>query len=184
MDQITPPRMDRPLRDEYADYFDRYVALVPDGDILATLESGMAPLIGILRRVIPGAEGFRYAAGKWTVRESLGHLIDTERILAYRGLRIARGDATPRAPFDQDLFVAAAGFDQVALAGLIDEFVAVRQSTVALFRHLPPAAWERRGMVGENPLTVRAVAWIIAGHQIYHERLFADRYGPALAPVA
>ncbi len=167
----------RPGPDDYAEYFNRYVGLVETGDIVEILAVSLERLVATLRGLPPGAEAHRYAAGKWTVREMLGHIIDTERIMAYRGLRIARGDLTPLAPFDQDLFVAGADFERRSMPDLIEEFVFVRQGTLALFRHLQPAAWDRRGLVGENRLTPRAAAWIIAGHQVYHEAILSDRYG-------
>lgn len=179
MDRDPQPETIRPLRSDYADYFDRYVALVPDGEIVWMLESGQDRMIDIFSRLVPGGESFRYADGKWTVREVLGHIIDTERVFAYRALRIARGDTTPLTPFDQDTFVAGGDFERLRLSDLLDEFVAVRHGTTALFRHLSPEAWDRRGTVGENPLTPRAAAWMIAGHQLYHEDLFRERYATA-----
>ena len=183
MDHDKQPGTIRPESGDYAAYFERYVALVPDGQIIETLEAGLDPMVGIFSRILPGREGFSYAAGKWTIREVLGHIIDTERVFAYRALRVARGDATPLTSFDQDLFVAGGDFEQVRLADLIEEFVAVRRATIALFRNLSPAALDRRGTVGENPLTARAAAWMIAGHQLYHEALLRERYADALGPT-
>ncbi len=177
MVQNLNDRMVRPAPDDYAEYFNRYVGLVETGDIVESLAAGLARLVTIFEGLAPGAESHRYAEGKWSVREVVGHIIDTERILAYRGLRIARGDLTPLTPFDQDLFVAGGNFEQRSMADLIEEFAAVRQGTIALFRNLKPMAWDHCGSVGENRLTPRAAAWIIAGHQLYHERILADRYG-------
>lgn len=172
--------MSRPERGDYAEYFDRYVSLVPDGEILGALEAGQGRMVKLLAGVAPGGESYRYGEGKWTVREVLGHVIDTERVFAYRALRLARGDQTPLPPFDQDIFVAGADFERLPLAGLIEEFTLVRRSTIALFRHLTPVAWGHRGEVDGHPLTPKAAAWIIAGHQIYHEVILRERYGAAL----
>jgi hypothetical protein len=170
----------QPAREDYPDYFERYVALVPDGKIIRVLEDGQEQVVSLFGRVAPANAGFRYAEGKWSVREVLGHIIDTERVFAYRALRIARGDVTALTPFDQDLFVAGAEFERLRLPDLIDEFVIVRQATLMLFRHLTSEAWDRRGRVEENPLTPRAAAWIIAGHQLYHEALLREHYGAVL----
>lgn len=170
----------RPASGDYGQYFERYVSLVPDGRIVWTLENGQAQMVSLFGQVTADKAGFRYADGKWSVRELLGHIIDTERVFAYRALRISRNDATPLSPFDQDLFVTGADFDRIRLADLIDEFVIVRQATLMLFRHLSAEAWDRRGAVGDHPLTPRAAAWIIAGHQLYHEILLRERYGAVL----
>ena len=171
----------RPTPEDYAPYFERYISLVPNGKITRTLEAGQEQLVSLFGRVIEDGAGYRYAPGKWSVREVLGHIIDTERVFTYRALRVARGDTTPLPPFDQDLFVTGGDFDRLRLADLIDEFVIVREGTLALFRHLSPEAWNRRGTVGQDPLTPRASAWIIAGHQLYHEALIIERYQAVLA---
>lgn len=171
----------RPTPEDYAPYFERYVSLVPNGKITRTLEAGQEQLVSLFGRVVEDGAGYRYAPGKWSVREVLGHIIDTERVFTYRALRVARGDTTPLPPFDQDLFVMGGEFDRLRLSDLIDEFVIVREGTLALFRHLSPEAWNRRGTVGKDPLTLRAAAWIIAGHQLYHEALMLERYKAVLA---
>lgn len=181
MAQERIPTTVRPARGDYGEYFERYVALVPDGKITRILEDGQERLVSLFGRVVADGAGYRYAADKWSVREVLGHIIDTERVFSYRALRIARGDATPLPSFDQDLFVTGGEFDRLRLADLIDEFVIVRQGTLLLFRHLSAAAWDCRGIAGDNPLTPRAAAWMIAGHQIYHEALLRERYGAVLA---
>ncbi len=172
--------MSRPRPGDYPAYFERYLSLVPDGDIETTLEARIVVTVDLFSRVAPEREGYRYAAGKWSVRESLGHIIDTERIFSCRALRVARGDQTPLTSFDQDLFVAGADFDHYPLADLIAEMAIVRRSTIALFRHLAPQSLDRHAPFADSRLTARAAAWIIAGHEIYHQAILRDRYSAAL----
>lgn len=165
----------RPESGEYAPYYDKYVSLVPDGDILITLERQAPETGALLAR--PAADGdFRYAPGKWSVKESLGHVIDAERVFAYRALRISRNDKTPLPGFEQDDFVKYGPFGQCTLAALVEEFTSVRKSTVLMFRALDEAAWTRRGVASNNEVTVRALAYMIAGHELHHRRIFQDKY--------
>ena len=168
----------RPESGEYAPYYERYVSLVPDGDILATLE-GQAPQTVALLAPHQADGDFRYAAGKWSVKEALGHVIDTERVFSYRGLRIARNDRTPLAGFEQDDYVKYGPFGQCSLTALLEEFTSVRQATLSLFRALDEAAWARRGVASNNEVSVRGLAYIIAGHELHHRRIFQERYFPA-----
>jgi hypothetical protein len=165
----------RPESNEYAPYYGKYVSLVPQGDILITLEKQAPETAELLAR--PEADGdFRYAPGKWSVKESLGHVIDAERVFAYRALRIARNDKTPLPGFEQDDYVKYGPFDQCTLTALVEEFTAVRKSTVLMFRALDEAAWTRRGTASNNEVTVRALAYMIAGHELHHRRIFQDKY--------
>src|SRR5271166_802176 len=168
----------RPESSEHAPYYSKYIALVPEGDILATLERQSPATAALFAR--PEADGnLRYAPGKWSVKESLGHLIDAERVFSYRALRIARNDKTPLASFEQDDYVKYGPFDQCTLAGLVEEFTAVRRSTLLMLRALDDAAWARRGVASDNEVTVRALAYIIAGHELHHRRIFQQKYFPA-----
>jgi hypothetical protein len=167
----------RPESDGYAPYYGKYVSLVPEGDILVTLERQSPETAALLAR--PEADGdFRYAPGKWSVKESLGHVIDAERVFSYRALRIARNDKTPLAGFEQDDYVKYGPFGQCSLAGLVEEFRSVRQSTVLMFRALDESAWARRGVASDNEVTVLALAYIIAGHELHHRRIFQQKYFP------
>ncbi|MGH9503092.1 MAG: DinB family protein [Terriglobales bacterium] len=167
----------RPETNEHAPYYGKYVSLVPEGDILVTLERQAPETVALLSR--PEADGdLRYAPGKWSVNESLGHMVDSERVFSYRALRIARNDKTPLAGFEQDDYVKYGAFDQRSLAGLVEEFAAVRKATLLLFRGLDEAAWARRGVASDNEVTVRALAYIIAGHELHHRRLFQQKYFP------
>ena len=168
----------RPEPNEYAPYYGKYVSLVPDGDILVTLEKQQPATLTLLAR--PEADGeFRYAPGKWSVKESLGHVIDAERVFSYRALRIARNDKTPLAGFEQDDYVKYGPFAHCTLAGLVEEFAAVRKATVLMFHALDEAAWGRRGTASNNEVTVLALAYMIAGHELHHRRIFQQNYFPA-----
>ena len=123
---------------------------------------------------------FRYAPGKWTVKEILGHVTDTERIFTYRALRIARGDETPLSSFEQDDYVKKGGFSERTLADLAEEFDAVRGASISLFRSFDDAAWGRRGVASQKPVTVRALGFITAGHQIHHRMILEESYFPAI----
>ncbi len=170
----------RPESNEYAPFYGTYVSLVPDSDILVTLETQSAGTIALLANHHSDGD-FRYAPGKWSVKESLGHVIDAERVFSYRAMRIARNDKTPLAGFEQDDYVKYGPFGNCSLAALVEEFAAIRKSTVLMFRALDEAAWARRGMASDKEVTVRALAYIIAGHELHHRRIFQQRYFPASA---
>jgi DinB superfamily len=166
----------RPLPDEYNPYYERYISLVDSADICAAIEQQGAGTAALLKGIGEERGAFRYAPDKWSIKQVLGHVIDSERIFSYRALRIARGDQTPMEGFEQDDYIRNGPFDQCAMAGLIEEFEAVRQSTVRLFRHLQNDAWTRRGVANQNEVTVRALAWIIAGHELHHRAILRERY--------
>jgi DinB superfamily len=165
----------RPESSEYAPYYGKYVSLVPDGDILLTLERQLPETAALFAR--SEADGdFPYAPGKWSVKEVLGHVMDTERIFSYRALRIARNDKTPLAGFEQDDYVKYGPFGQCSLAGLVAEFTSVRQAALFMFRALDEAAWSRRGNASNHEVTVLALAYIIAGHELHHRRILQEKY--------
>jgi hypothetical protein len=166
----------RPGADEYSPFYAGYVAEVPEGDTLDLLRHQTDETLAVLRRLPAPRWRHRYAPGKWSVAEVLGHITDAERIFAYRALRIARGDQTPLASFDENAYVPAAGFDERAPAGLLTEYVAVREATVALFRGLPAGAGARRGVASGAAISVRALLYIIAGHERHHLRVLHERY--------
>jgi hypothetical protein len=166
----------RPQPDEHAPFYGGYVALVPDGDVIEILERQADAMQALLASVPEERGGHRYAPGKWSIREVVGHLADTERIMACRALRIARGDPTPLPGFDENAYVEQGGFDTRSLEGLGLELRAARRHTVELFRHLPARAWARRGVANGVPVSVRALAHIIAGHEMHHRALLQERY--------
>jgi hypothetical protein len=166
----------RPEPGEYAPYFERYISKVPDGDILTLLASQIGDTTRLLAGLSDQQARRRYAPGKWSVKEVVGHLADTERVLSYRALRFARGDTTPLPGFDENVLVANAGFDARPLADLLAEFDLVRRATLALFRSLDAEAARRRGVANENTVSVRALAYIIAGHERHHREILVERY--------
>jgi uncharacterized damage-inducible protein DinB len=172
----------RPQQGDYALFYEEYVALVPSGDFLEILLNQQRDLVRLLSPLTEEQAEFRYAPGKWSVKEVLGHISDTERIFAYRMLRIARGDQTPLASFEQDGYIQNGNFSARKLADLLDEFSAVREATISLVRSLDDAAWLRRGNASQKEVSVLALAFVIAGHERHHRVLLEERYLPALAP--
>lgn len=169
-------RIAPPAADEFAPYYGTYVKRVPGDDAWAPLVAQRASTAALLATVTPEQAAFRYADGKWTVREVIGHLSDAERIFAYRVLRIARGDETPLASFDENRYVPGGQFERRPMADVAAEFAAVRDATLALLRGLDEAMLQRRGVASNNPVSARALAWIIAGHEIHHLGVLKERY--------
>lgn len=166
----------KPAADEYAPYYGKYVTLINDDDIVTALAAQLDATIGCLRGLSEAQGDQAYEPGKWTIKELLGHIIDTERIFAYRALRIARGDQTPLPGFEQDDYIAHANFNHATLADLATEFELVRQANLAMFKQFSDEAWLRRGTASDNPVSVRALAYIIAGHEVHHLNILRSRY--------
>lgn len=166
----------RPQPGENAPYYDRYISLVPGDDILATLDEQRRQTVLLLSGRTEADGDLRYAPAKWSLKEVLGHLNDTERIMSYRALRIARSDATPIEGFEQDDYVRHGPFVRRPLADLIEDYIAVRRATLSLFRNLDEVAWARRGVANKNEITVRALAYIIAGHELHHRQILEEKY--------
>jgi len=173
----------RPQSSDYAPYYANYVMQVPDGDFLETLEKQLREMQSLLGSLTETQADFRYAPGKWSIKEVLGHINDAERIFSYRILCIARGDETPLPGFEQDDYVKTANSSSRKLSSLLEEFTAVRRSTIALIRSLEDSAWLRRGTASGKPVTVLAQAFVTLGHALHHQRVLAERYVPIL-PVA
>ena len=169
--------MQRPATDEHAPYYERYIALVPDGDLVEMLREQQLDTMRLLRPLTDDRALFAYAPGKWTIKEVVGHLSDAERIFCYRALRFARGDAQPLTGFDENSYVPAGRFNDRRIADLLDEFEAVRAATVHLFRHLDEDALTRRGPANNQPISVRALGYVVAGHERHHVKLLRERYG-------
>jgi hypothetical protein len=166
----------RPDRSEAAEYYFTYIDQVPDGDICDILDRQQTETLTLLRGISNEKSLHRYAPDKWSIREVVGHLNDTERVFAFRSLWFARGFETPLPSFDQNVAVPASGAHGRSWTSHVDEFSAVRQATVAFFRNLAPDAWTRRGTASGNPFSVRALAWIAAGHVTHHTAILRDRY--------
>ena len=166
----------RPTSDEHAPYYGTYVAQVPDGDVIATLAEQIEETLALLRPLSEEQALFRYASDKWSVKEILTHLTDAERVFTYRALSFARGATDSLPSFDENAWAPMAEADNVPLDELLDEFAAVRSATVSLLAHLPRDAWSRRGIASGKGVTVRALAWITAGHERHHRRVLQERY--------
>lgn len=166
----------RPAESEYAPYYGKYIALVPEGDVVATLASQLENTLALLGGITEERGNFRYADGKWSIKELIGHVSDTERVFGYRLLCFARNDQTPLPGFEQDGFVSNADFGAYRLSELAEEFAHVRRANLLLLRHLPPDAWLRSGEASGFQVSVRALAHIIAGHEAHHMQILRERY--------
>ncbi|MBI3209092.1 MAG: DinB family protein [Candidatus Solibacter usitatus] len=169
----------RPDSSEYSPYYGRYISLAPD-DVMEALQSELRITLSLLDSIREERADYRYAEDKWSIRQVVGHLIDTERVFAFRALWFGRNDPTPLASMDQDLFMRDAGFDNVPLRELAAEFASVRDATIHLFRNMPEAAFSRIGKVQDAHMSVNALAYMIAGHEMHHRAILRDRYRAAL----
>lgn len=176
-----PLYLQRPLGGEFNPYYEKYIALVPEGDFVEVLARQADDTLSILRAIPENMAGHAYAEGKWTIKELVGHVCDAERIFSYRLLRFARGDVTPLASFDENSYVPAGQFAQRTLASLIEEFAAVRAATIALVAGLPADAWLRTGPASGWPVSARALAFITAGHELHHREILLTRYLPQIS---
>ena len=166
----------RPVESEYAPYYHRYISLIEEGDILALLASQRAQTLALLEGLDETQAEYRYAEGKWSIKEIMGHLIDCERIYAARALWFGRGASGPLPGFDQDLFVVKADFNRRTLAELLREYALVRDSTIAMFQGFSDQSWEMAGIADSNSITVRAIAWVLASHDLHHTAVIRERY--------
>ncbi len=171
----------RPTESEYAPFYAGYIAHVTDDDIVATLAAQRQELAALPQAVPAGRETHRYAEGKWSVREVVGHLGDAERVFGYRLLCFSRGEQQSLPGFDENTYVASAGFDRRPLGDLVAELLALRDANLATLRALDPDAAMRRGVANGQPISVRALAYVIAGHCRHHLGILRDRYGVATA---
>jgi len=166
----------RPLASEYPPPFETYISKVPEDDILAVFAGQSEELDALVAKVPAGSEGFRYADGKWSIRELVGHVVDTERIMAYRALCIARGEQQDLPSFDENLYVEGANFEDRTLADLLEEFHLVRSANLHLFRHLAPESFLLQGTANHRQISVRALAFMMAGHVRHHLAILEERY--------
>ena len=165
-----------PEQAEFNPYYGRYIALVPPGDIIRQLERQAQDTARLLGGLSAEQAEHRYAPGKWSIKEVVGHVTDAERIFTYRALRFARGDSTALPGFEENAYVPAGAFGERTLANLAAELAAVRSATLAMFRGFPEAAMTRTGVASDAVASVRALAWIAAGHELHHMKLLRERY--------
>lgn len=166
----------RPDASEHIPYYARYINLVPNGNILTILEEQVQNMSKFLASITEEGSLKRYAPDKWSIREVIGHLSDTERVFAYRALRFARDDKTALPGFESDDYIEPGRFDKRNWQGLIKEFEAVRRATVELYEPLDEAAWTRQGVANNDAVSVKALAYIIAGHELHHVKLIKELY--------
>jgi hypothetical protein len=166
----------RPRPEEHADYYGRYIALVPDGEIVETLRDQLGETLALMQGAGPEQETYRYADGKWSLREVVGHLMDTERMLAFRALAMARARGVELPGMDQDEWASASNAGDRALADLCQEWAALRRSNVHMFASMAPEDGDRTGRASGFDFTVRSFPWIIAGHELWHRRLIERDY--------
>ena len=168
--------MKRPEITEYKDDYENYVSLVGETDIVFAMRKQLAEVEKLFASISEEKGEYAYATGKWTIKELLGHLINGERVFSYRALRISRGDKTPLSGFDQDLLTDNGNFNSVSLADLMQEFSHLCQANIIFFQNLSDEAWERTGTVNDNPASVRAIAYNMAGHVRHHIDILRFRY--------
>lgn len=162
---------------EYASHFDRYISNVTEDDVMTAIELQSSETQKLLSSLDDARAAHRYAEGKWTIKEVIGHLVDGERIFGYRALAIARGDQQSLPSWDEDPYVEKAEFDRWSLADLVEEYALLRRANIILFRNLPEAAWTRRGIASGREISVRALAAVIVGHERHHVKILRERYG-------
>lgn len=183
-EQVTASRrlvIARPQPDEYAPHYERYLSKLPGNDILAILDQQRREMLLLLSSRKEADGDLRYAPGKWSVREVVGHICDCERVLAYRALSIARRDQTPLPGFDENAWAENAPWASRHMEELVEDYIAVRRASISLFRNLDEAAWGRRGVTNKNEVTVRAIAYIIAAHELHHRSMLEEKYFAAAA---
>lgn len=168
--------LSRPDASEHAEYYGRYVALVPDGDILVTLRDQLGETLALLQRVPADRETYRYADGKWSLREVVGHVVDTERLFAFRALAMARADGVDLPGMDQDEWAARSNAGMRPLEDQAAEWAALRRANVHLFANMDAATGARSGRASGYTFTVRSFPWIIAGHELWHRGLIERDY--------
>jgi uncharacterized damage-inducible protein DinB len=170
------PMLGRPERAETAPYYHGYIDRIASDDVLQALETQIGEATAFLESITEQKSRHRYAPDKWSIRQVLNHVNDAERVFAFRAFWFARGFDTALASFDEKPSAAAARADEFSWASHVEEFRAIRQGTLAFFRNLPPEAWMRKGTASGNPFTVKALAYIVAGHTAHHSAVLRERY--------
>jgi hypothetical protein len=172
--------LQRPKESEYPEYYVPYVRLVPEGDLLQSLKKNLVETENLLEGISEQDCLFRYAANKWSIKEVLGHMTDTERIMSYRLLRVGRGDQTALAGFNENDYVKGSNVIQLPIEKILDDFISTRKATITLIKNMPEEAWTNLGNANNFEITTRAIAYIIAGHAIHHRKIITERYLAAL----
>jgi hypothetical protein len=168
--------MNRPEKIEYAEYYETYVSLVEENDIVAAMQSQLDEINELFSQISDEKGLYAYEESKWTIKELLGHLIDGERIFAYRAFRISRGDKTPLPGFDQNPYIENAGYNSIKLADLLKEFLLLRESNILFLNNLTDEMWRQTGVASDHPVSVRAIAYIMVGHIRHHVKILQKRY--------
>ena len=168
--------MKRPSDQEFNPYYGGYVSKVPEGDIIHILEQQLADYLSFYQGIPTDKWDYAYAEGKWTIKELMLHLLDAERVFAYRALRISRGDQTPLAGFDQDLYVPNSKAANRSISSILEEYEALRKSTIQLFKNFSSEVYGHLGTASNSPVSVRALAYIISGHEIHHANIIKEKY--------
>lgn len=167
----------RPGEGDYASFYADYVDCVPEEDVLIAMAQQSSQTQKVLASIDDAQGAFRYAASKWSVKEVLGHMVDAERVMAYRALAVARGETQSLPGFDEEEYVRHASFDTWRIGDLAESYALVRRANLVMFSNLPEEAWDRRGVANEHPVSTRALAYIIVGHERHHLAVLKERYG-------
>jgi hypothetical protein len=166
----------RPKDNEYPAYYQPYVNLVPNIDLVDLLKENLQETIDLFEGLSEEEGLFRYSPTKWSIKEVLGHMTDTERIMSYRLLRVGRGDQTPLAGFEENDYVTGSQINMLPIRDILDDFIATRRATLTLIENMPNAAWVNIGFANGAKITAHAIAYIIAGHAIHHRKIITERY--------
>lgn len=167
----------RPAADEYSTEMGNYIQLVPQGSLLSMLESQLDEVVRLIGTMNDDAALVHHTPYTWSIKQVIGHIIDSERVFGYRAMRLARNDVTPLPGFDENSFMLYADFDLCPISELLSEFVSLRRSHVLMLRHFSAEAWTRRGVVNDHSVTARAMAHVLAGHAEHHVRILRQRLG-------
>ncbi len=173
---MTSPTYQRPAAGEHVPYYSIYIDKVPDSNVVGMMAAQVDEVKALYQGLPPGKADFAYAPGKWTPKEILGHMTDTERVMSYRAMCFARNDPTPLPPFDENAWVPPARFGDRSVASLLDEWIAVRRASLAFFSTLTTEATARLGTASGHPMSVRAFAFVIPGHVRHHLGVIRERY--------
>ncbi|MDF2857421.1 MAG: damage-inducible protein DinB [Neobacillus sp.] len=166
----------RPKDNEYPAYYQPYVNLVPNIDLVDLLKENLQETIDLFEGLSEEEGLFRYSPTKWSIKEVLGHMTDTERIMSYRLLRVGRGDQTPLAGFEENDYVTGSQINMLPIRDILDDFIATRKATLTLIQNMPKEAWVNKGYANGAEVTAQAIAYIIAGHAIHHRKIITERY--------